>query len=86
MFNERISEMDSPCYDRKTKTDCPRRCVGCAENCPEWADYVKRRDEHYKERMRRQEIKSILRAMPAKRMEDSIKQKIKYGRIKSIRS
>lgn len=44
--------MDSPCYDKKTKTDCPRRCGGCAVNCPEWAAYVAERNELYKQRAR----------------------------------
>ena len=30
----------SPCYDEKTRTDCPRRCVGCKISCPEWAEWV----------------------------------------------
>lgn len=42
--------MDSPCYDKKTKTDCPRRCKGCAVNCPEWAAYVRERNKVYEQR------------------------------------
>ena len=30
---------NSPCYDVKTKTDCPRRCLGCREKCAEWAEW-----------------------------------------------
>lgn len=50
MFNSRISEIESPCFDRKTKTDCPRRCAGCSVDCPEWNKYLKERDELYKKR------------------------------------
>jgi len=28
-----------PCYNRKTRTDCPRRAVGCRATCPEWQEY-----------------------------------------------
>lgn len=40
--------MKNPCYNKQTKTDCPRRCAGCAINCPDWAEYVKKRAERYK--------------------------------------
>lgn len=42
--------MKRPCYDPITHTDCPRRCGGCAVNCPEWAKYVSERDKEYKRR------------------------------------
>lgn len=42
--------MNNPCYDRETKTDCPKRCAGCAGTCKKWADYVKARDEEYERR------------------------------------
>lgn len=42
--------MSHPCFDEKTKTDCPRRHGGCALNCPEWAAYEKERAESYKKR------------------------------------
>lgn len=37
--------MKNPCYNTETHTDCPKRAVGCSANCPEWASYVKKRDE-----------------------------------------
>lgn len=36
--------------------ECPRRQAGCAVDCPEWADYVKKRDEEYKERQRKCQV------------------------------
>lgn len=30
----------SPCYDIQTRTDCPRRCVGCRDTCLEWAEWT----------------------------------------------
>lgn len=36
-----------PCYDRVAKKDCPRRAVGCAQTCPEWAEYLKLREAEY---------------------------------------
>ena len=28
-----------PCYEPKTRTDCPKRCVGCKSYCKAWAEY-----------------------------------------------
>ena len=42
--------MDSPCYNRKTHTDCPKRHAGCAIDCPDWAAYCSERDKEYEER------------------------------------
>lgn len=46
-----------PCYDRKTRTDCTRRAVGCRSSCPEWKKYETakagddaKRDKERKER------------------------------------
>ena len=30
---------DSPCYNTKTRTDCPKRCVGCRSSCEEWKEW-----------------------------------------------
>lgn len=29
-----------PCYNPKTKTDCPRRYVGCRAECTEWHEWL----------------------------------------------
>lgn len=42
---------NSPCYDPKTKTDCPKRRVGCHSSCEEWAEHVKEREYVYQQRM-----------------------------------
>lgn len=42
--------MKSPCRDRATGADCPRRKAGCAANCPDWAEYVDERNKAYKVR------------------------------------
>ena len=39
--------MDNPCYDKTTKTDCPKRHPGCGADCPDWAAYVVERDAEY---------------------------------------
>jgi hypothetical protein len=44
--------MSHPCFDEKTRTDCPRRHCGCAVDCPDWAAYQKEREESYKKRAR----------------------------------
>ena len=38
-------KLDNPCFDKKTKTDCPDRSVGCSITCTKWAEYTKRRAE-----------------------------------------
>lgn len=30
-----------PCFDEATRTDCPRRYVGCRADCPEWQAWEK---------------------------------------------
>jgi hypothetical protein len=42
---------EPPCYDRKTKTDCPRRCGGCQVDCPDWKDYCEERQKVYDKRL-----------------------------------
>ena len=44
--------IQNPCYDLLTKTDCPRRCVGCRSSCTEWAFYMKAKEEEYAERLK----------------------------------
>ena len=51
--------MKNPCYNKQTKTDCPRRCAGCAINCPDWAEYVKERDARYKAEAAEREQQSL---------------------------
>lgn len=46
---------ESPCYDRKTKTDCPDRCPGCSATCEEWKKYEKKRNKEYEQRHRQKE-------------------------------
>lgn len=42
--------MYPPCYDRATKTDCPKRTETCKLNCPKWAKYLEERDKEYERR------------------------------------
>lgn len=47
-----MAKMDNPCYDKETKTDCPKRYPGCGADCPKWAKYVVKRDAEYERRHR----------------------------------
>lgn len=49
----------NPCYDSVTHTDCPRRKVGCAIDCPDWAKHIAERDEMYKKRAEYVEGRSV---------------------------
>lgn len=40
----------SPCYNRRTSTDCPNRRAGCSANCEKWQKYVNERNEEYEKR------------------------------------
>lgn len=51
--------MKNPCFNKETRTDCPKRCAGCAVNCPEWATYEKERNAEYERRRIQFEIDSI---------------------------
>lgn len=55
----KIAYIKPPCFDSVTKTDCPRRCVGCAETCPDWAEYIKKRDDVYEKRIVNSRHKSM---------------------------
>ena len=46
-----IAYVKPPCFDTVTKTDCSRRCVGCAKTCPDWAEYIEKRNTVYKDRV-----------------------------------
>lgn len=35
-----------PCH-----RDCPKRKPGCGATCPDWAAYIKERDEEYQRRL-----------------------------------
>lgn len=63
--------MTNPCYNERTKTDCPDRKAGCAGNCPKWAEYEKNRNEGYKAKAK------ASAAIPFN--ETSIDRKIKYS-------
>lgn len=45
-----MQNLSCPCYNEATKTDCPRRHGGCAIDCKDWDEYVKRRNEEYRKR------------------------------------
>lgn len=40
----------NPCYNTETKTDCPKRCAGCATTCEKWKTYLIEREAVYDER------------------------------------
>lgn len=41
----------TPCYDVKTKTDCPDRKVGCHTTCEKWKEHIAEREHVYQQRM-----------------------------------
>lgn len=51
--------MKSPCYNKATKTDCPKRHCGCSTDCPDWAKYEKERDEMYERQAVESKAKEI---------------------------
>jgi hypothetical protein len=47
---------NSPCFDTTTRTDCPRRCVGCKIDCPDWEEWLA---IHEEEKAKIREMKAI---------------------------
>lgn len=43
--------MKNPCYDIKTKTDCPDRKGGCNKDCEKWAKWCELRNKDYRRRL-----------------------------------
>lgn len=72
--------MESPCFDVKTKTDCPNRRAGCAVSCKKWATYVRERDESYKQKQIDSEADKAVYDARYKRMIIAQKRNIRYGR------
>ena len=35
----KLSNIDSPCYDKKTHTDCQNSHIGCRQSCQAWEIY-----------------------------------------------
>lgn len=64
--------MDSPCYDRRTHTDCPLRKSGCAATCKEWSEYQAKMGLEYKRRAFLREV-----IIDPRRDKAILKQKIK---------
>lgn len=54
----------SPCFDEKTRTDCPKRCVGCKTSCPAWAEWLiihaREKDEIRRKKYQDSEVNSFL--------------------------
>ena len=54
------ANLESPCYDRKTKTDCPDRCGGCQVKCEKWQAYVVERQKVYDKRLSDFQANSVI--------------------------
>lgn len=39
--------------------DCPRRAPGCGVTCPDWAEYVRKRDAGYKIREEARKVSDV---------------------------
>lgn len=72
----------SPCYDEKTRTDCPRRHAGCAATCPEWAKYDEYRKSVYKERQNNSLVDSVIKESIFDSQAERAKRKLRMKRIK----
>lgn len=40
--------LKAPCYNHETKTDCPRREMGCHAHCEKWKEYEALKAEEYR--------------------------------------
>ena len=73
--------LESPCYDVKTKTDCPDRCGGCQLNCPKWKKYEAERAEVYKQRRIEYEANSIIEETKCDIHAKHVKKQIRLKRM-----
>lgn len=72
--------MKNPCFNEETRTDCPKRCAGCAVSCPDWAAYVKERDAEYERRKEQADIDWIVHRGLDKAFERRMKKDNHYKR------
>ena len=59
--------IDSPCWDKETKTDCPDRAAGCAAHCDRWLEYTVERNKDYRRRAIISEAVSDIKSVEARR-------------------
>lgn len=74
--------MKSPCFNTSSRTDCPRRHVGCAATCPEWAKYVESRSVDYEDRKRKCISQDFIRSNISRNVASACIKAIKMRRIK----
>ena len=72
--------MNHPCFDDSTKKDCPDRHVRCAITCSKWEEYVKWRDNEYKERIRKAELNNVVTEAGFRNLFNSKKDKTRRSR------
>ena len=70
--------MTNPCYDKHTKTDCPKRKPGCAGSCEKWAEYVKIRDAAYRERAKAHTIETFNEAKEQRKIKYKLRNRPNY--------
>lgn len=76
------SDLKNPCYDVEAKIDCSKRHGGCQFDCPEWDEYVEKRNKEYEKRKNLNEIGHVTGDSAAKRNVGYLKYKIRMARIK----
>lgn len=54
--------MRSPCYDTKTKTDCPNRTMSCRFKCEPWQQYTKAVEQEREKRIKKAKAWAICEA------------------------
>ena len=52
--------LKNPCFNSETKTNCSKRCAGCAATCPDWKKYSQERDEQYEQRRNEAELNAAV--------------------------
>lgn len=53
-----MTKTKPPCYNERTRTDCPRRVVGCKGQCEAWKTYQAIHDAEREEIRRRKKTES----------------------------
>lgn len=58
-----MTKTKPPCYNQETKTDCPRRYIGCSAECEAWHEYLIAKAEEAEERRKRNAVNDDLRQL-----------------------
>lgn len=58
-----MTKTKPPCYNQETKTDCPRRYIGCHAECEQYHEWLAVHGKEAEERKQRNAVNDDLRQL-----------------------